>query len=188
MQFISTNPGKRRSYLLQGWFISFCIFVQLSLEDRIVKSQVLCFVTKDYCVGRASISKLSKQLAFVYPLSNLHQVMDSWNLSHSYFHDANASNFGVVCFDDVDLPGGHHGEEGLRVDVRVGEVAAEAGVSHEVGVSRRVTLLNDSGDRCSPLVVAPRVQEALVDCASYEVLLVVVMFLFRKVANVEHIG
>ena len=73
------------------------------------------------------------------------------------------------------------------MDVRVCEVAAEAGVGHEVGVARRVALLDDSGDRGSPLVVAPRVEEALVDSSADEMLLVVAVLLLRKIGNVEHI-
>ena len=73
------------------------------------------------------------------------------------------------------------------MDVGVREVAAEAGVGHEVGVACRVALLDDSGDRRPPLVVAPRVEEALVDSASDEVLLVVAVLLLREIANVEHI-
>ena len=85
----------------------------MPLEDRLVEAQVLCFVTKDYRVGRPSEPKLPKQLAFFYPLTDFHQVVDPRNLSHPYFHDTDASDFGVVCFDHVDLPGGHHGEQGL---------------------------------------------------------------------------
>ena len=113
MSCISTNPSKRRSYLLQCRFIILGLFVQVPLEDGLVESQVLCFVTKDYCVGRPSVPKLPEQFAFLDPLTHFHQVVDPRNLGHPDFHDADASDFGVVCFDHVDLPGGHHGEQGL---------------------------------------------------------------------------
>jgi hypothetical protein len=37
-------------------------------------------------------------------------------------------------------------------------------------------------------VIAPRVQESLVDCAADEVFLVVAVLLHWKIANVEHVG
>ena len=70
----------------------------------------------------------------------------------------------------------------------MGKIAAEVGVGDEISVSCRVALLDDSGHWRSPLVVAPGVQESLIDCSTDEVFLVVAVFLHWKISDVKHIG
>lgn len=70
----------------------------------------------------------------------------------------------------------------------MGEIAAEVGVGDEISVSCRVALLDDSGHWRSPLVVAPGVQESLIDCSADEVFLVIAVFLHWKISDVKHIG
>ena len=63
----------------------------------------------------------------------------------------------------------------------------EVGVSNEIGVPSRVALLYYSRDGSSPSVVAPRVEEALIDCSSHEAVLEVLLFLFGTFVHIEHL-
>lgn len=48
-----------------------------------------------------------------------------------------------------------------------------------------IALLDDTRDGGSPTVVAPGVQETLIDSATDEVILVIGLFLLRKAAGIE---
>lgn len=63
----------------------------------------------------------------------------------------------------------------------------KVGIPHEVGVSCRVAFLDDSRNGRSPSMVAPRIEEALINCSANKAVLEILLFLFGTFVNVEHL-
>ena len=55
-------------------------------------------------------------------------------------------------------------------------------------MARRVALFNDSSDGRSPSVIAPRVEEALVNSPPNKVLFEVILLFLRKGVGVKHLS
>lgn len=114
--------------------------------------------------------------------------MYSWNLYHPNFNDANSANFGIICFDNVNLASWYHRKEWLRGNICFSKAWTETWVSNKISMACRITLLDNSSNRCSPSMITPRIEEALVNSSSNKVLFKVILLFLRKWVSVKHLS
>ncbi len=74
-----------------------------------------------------------------------------------------------------------------------GNIALSKGVGERwiasiVGITNLVAFSYDSANWRSPSMVAPRVEETLIDCSSIELILVPVLLMSGKLINTEHLS
>jgi hypothetical protein len=90
------------------------------------------------------------------------------HLHHPHSYQRHPTQRRIARVDNEDVTGGSAAEEGLRVIVIIRLVQLKTRVLEEVRTIDAVGVLDDATHRSVPLVVAPGIEVALVDCASHK--------------------
>ena len=159
----SANIGEIRANRLKLGFIYTCVRVFLSRVDASVKCEILSVFIEDVCMRRSSESEHSKQLSFLNALAFLYVVHNARHLNHADFNNGHSPDLGVIGFDHIDLSYRTHSQKRLASNIAVCKLNGKTRIASIVSISDFIASLNNPTNRRSPSMVAPGIQETLVD-------------------------